>query len=42
MCIRDRYKYNGDWGLQLNNEKCPAHKMSATICVGIKELEVVE
>ena len=36
------YKYNGDWGLQLNNEKCPAHKMSATICVGIKELEVVE
>ena len=36
------YKYNGDWGLQLNNEKCPAHKMSATICVGIRELEVVE
>mmetsp|Transcript_2285 Transcript_2285/g.11115 ORF Transcript_2285/g.11115 Transcript_2285/m.11115 type:complete len:181 (+) Transcript_2285:102-644(+) len=29
------YKYNGDWGLH-------AHKMSATICVGIRELEVVE
>ena len=38
------YKYNGDWGLQLNSnhKKCPAHKMSATICVGIRELEVVE
>ena len=38
------YKYNGDWGLQLNSnhKKCPAHLMSATICVGIRELKVVE
>jgi hypothetical protein len=38
------YKYNGDWGLQLNSnhKKCPAHLMSATICVGIRELPFVE
>ena len=36
------YKYNGDWGLRLNDEKCPAHKMSVAICVGIRELPFVE
>ncbi len=40
------YKYLGSWNLKFKFDKkepdLPAHLMSATICVGIRELKVVE